>query len=232
MEFKHFVVEEIVQEAADVRTFKLSPISGSIPKYQPGQFFLLRLPDGTGKYIHRPYSVASHPEEPNLWFCIKNKGFFPSLLWKLKPKDSLELDGPYGIFLLGKEDKERVFIGGGVGISALRSMIIQTVKENLPAWLFHSAHTKEGLIYFDQMQALSSSYSSFKFFPSISGDNIPFGWSGLKGRITVEILKEKLGSLQGKSFYLCGSKEMVSSLASSLMTSGVPKESIKKDEWG
>ncbi|MEM4555150.1 MAG: FAD-binding oxidoreductase [Candidatus Anstonellaceae archaeon] len=232
MEFKQFVVEEIVQEAADVRTFKLSPLAGNIPKYQPGQFFLLRLPDGTGKFTHRPYSVASHPDEPNLWFCVKNKGFFPSLLWKLKPKDPIELDGPYGIFLLGREDKERVFIGGGVGISALRSMILQTVKENIPSWLFHSAHTKEGLVYFEQMKALSLAYPSFCFFPSISGEVTPPGWDGLKGRITVEILKEKLGSLQDKSFYLCGSKEMVSALASSLLAAGVPKERIKKDEWG
>ncbi|MCX8197332.1 MAG: FAD-binding oxidoreductase [Candidatus Micrarchaeota archaeon] len=232
MEFKPYRIVEIVNEAQDVRTFKILPVKGELPSYQPGHFFLLQLPDGTGKTTHRPYSAASHPDQKELWFCVKNKGFFPSLLWKLNVGDLIGLDGPYGLFLLSKDDKKRVFIGGGVGISALRSMILQTIKENMPCWLFHSAHTKEGLVYFDEMQKLSAQHQNFVFFPSISGEEAPPGWQGLKGRISLQSLLDKLGTLEGMSFYLCGSKEMVGALASSLASAGVPKERIKKDEWG
>lgn len=232
MEFRQYMVVGITEESADVRTFRLARRDGIRPNYQPGHFFLLRLPDGTGKETHRPYSVASHPDELELSFCVKNKGFFPTLLWKLKSGDNIEVDGPYGIFLLRGDDTERVFIGGGVGISALRSMIIQTIKEGKKAHLFHSAHSREGLVYFSEMEKLARANPSFRFYPLITGEQKPDGWQGLGERISAQMLKEKLGTLSGKTFYLCGSKEMAGSLAISLAADGVPKDRIRKDEWG
>ncbi len=232
MEFLPYLVREIIEESPDVRTFKLVLPDGSVPRYQAGHFFLLRLPDDNGKLTHRPYSVASAPWEESLWFCIKRKGTFPQFLWKLKKDDRVGVNGPYGIFLLQPNDTERVFIGGGVGISALRSMILQTLKEGKIAHLFHSAHTKDGLIYYNEMLALSQSEPNFKFYPSITGETAPMGWKGSTERIGVDLLKRTLGGLDNKTFYLCGSKEMAGGLAIALATAGVPKERIKKDEWG
>ncbi len=232
MEFRQFVVRKISEESADVRTFFLSRPDGSVPAYQPGQFFLLRLPEEGGRTCQRSYSAASHPSESLLLFCIKLKGAFTHLLWKLKEGDSVEVDGPYGTFLLRADDAERVFIGGGVGISALRSMILQTLKEGKKAHLFHCAHWREGLTYYEEMKSAESFHPSFRFYPSITGEEVPGGWGGLTGRITVQMLKEKLGTLSGKAYYLCGSKEMAGTLASALIAEGVPKELVKKDEWG
>lgn len=232
MEFREFVVAKITDESEDVRTLRLARADGAVPQYQPGHFFLLRLPDDTGKPTHRPYSAASAPWEGMLSFCIKRKGTFPQYLWKLQQGDRVEVGGPYGIFLLRPEDDERVFIGGGVGISSLRSMILQTVKEGKKASLFHSAHTRGGLIYFGEMEKLAQENQHFRFFPSISGPEAPEGWGGLRERIGVETLKGPLGTLEGKTFYLCGSKEMAGGLANALAEAGVPKERIKKDEWG
>jgi len=232
MEFKEYIVVDITDESSEVRTFKLKRHDGALPPYQSGHFFLLQLPDGNGKLTHRPYSVASAPWEDCLQFCIKRKGTFPNYLWKLVNGSRILVDGPYGIFLLKPDDTERVFVGGGVGISALRSMILQTIKEGKKGYLFHSAHTKDGLIYFEQMKKLSAENPNFKFFPSITGEVQPEGWSGLGERISAETLKAALGSLAGKTFYLCGSKDMAGSLAIALAAAGVPKERIKKDEWG
>ena len=232
MEFREFLVAGITDESEDVRSFSLAQPDGAVPQYRPGHFFLLRLPDGSGKVLQRSYSAASHPSEKTLCFCIKLKGIFTHLLWKLKMGDKIEASGPYGVFLLKPEDAERVFVGGGVGISALRSMILQTVKEGKKASLFHSAHTRSGLVYFDEMEKLAQQNANFKFFPSISGPEAPEGWGGLRERISVSTLKGALGTLGGKTFYLCGSKEMAGGLAVALASEGVPKERIKKDEWG
>ncbi len=231
MEFRQYFVAGMTDESPDVRTFRLAPKEGGIPAYRPGHFFLLRLKGQDGKYVQRSYSVASHPEEEGLAFCIKLKGIFTHLLWDLKKGDGIEADGPYGIFLLLPDDAERVFIGGGVGISALRPMILQTIKEGKPASLFHSARTAEHLTYFAEMKKLAGETRLFRFYHSISGEQLPDGWDGLVGRISVQLLKEKLGSFPGKSFYLCGSKEMAGSLAAGLIAEGVPKERVKKDEW-
>ncbi|VVC01992.1 Sulfhydrogenase 1 subunit gamma [uncultured archaeon] len=233
MKFEKYAVSEIVQESRDVRTFKLAKSGGPAPSYQPGHFFLLRLPDANGKPVQRSYSAASVPGEAALWFCIKLKGAFTQLLWKLQAGSAIEVDGPYGVFMLIPGDAERVFIGGGVGISALRSMILHTVKnEGKRACLFHSGRFREALIYYDEMKKLADASPNFKFYPTITGDEIPDGWKGSKGRISAQMIKQTLGSLSGKSFYLCGSKEMTGELSAALISEGVPKERIKKDEWG
>lgn len=231
MKFEPFVVKSINEESADVRTFRLAHTDGTIPSYQPGHFFLLRLPDEAGKPMQRSYSAASHPSEPELSFCIKLKGAFTQLLWKLSAGSEIEADGPYGVFLLRSEDAERVFIGGGVGISALRSQIVQTINEGKPCFLFHSAKTMEGLTYHSEMEKFAAENANFRFYPSLTGENAPEGWKGMRGRINAAVLKEKLGPLSGKTFYLCGSKEMVGELSNALMAGGVPKERIKKDDW-
>lgn len=231
MKFGKFVVRKITCESEGVKTFFLSRPDGSIPAYQPGHFFLLRLPDENGKPVQRSYSAASHPSEPLLSFCIKLKGAFTQLLWKLNEDATVEIDGPYGVFLLRAEDASRVFIGGGVGISALRSQILQTIKEGKPCFLFHSAKTLEGLTYHSEMEKLAAENANFKCFLSLTGEQLPDGWKGMRGRINVLVLKEKLGSLQSKTFYLCGSKEMAGELSAALIAEGVAKERIKKDDW-
>lgn len=232
MKFERYVVKGISEESQDVRTFKLARTDGSVPAYQPGHFFLIRLPDESGKMSQRSYSAASHPSEGLLSFCIKLKGDFTHLLWKLKEGDSAELDGPYGVFLLKPDDAERVFIGGGVGISALRSQIIQTIREGTPCSLFHSARSLPGLIYRSEMERLAAENRNFKFYPTLTCEEMPQGWNRLCGRISVPLIKQTLGSLDGKAFYLCGSKEMAGQLASALIEAGVPKDRIRKDEWG
>jgi ferredoxin-NADP reductase len=233
MKFEKYVVKEIVQETDDVRTFKVTAPDGSVPAYQPGHFFLLRLPDENGKMMQRAYSVASVPGDAALWFCIKLKGAFTHLLWNLQQGSTLEIDGPYGVFLLMPSDTERVFIGGGVGISALRSMILQTVKnDGKKACLFHSARSLPGLIYHAEMEKLASENENFKFYPTLTCEEMPQGWNGSCGRLNVPLIKQALGSLEGKSYYLCGAKAMTSELSGALIAEGVPKERIKKDEWG
>ena len=232
MNFQPFVIREITEESSDVRTFKLTRPDGTLPKYQPGHFFLLRLKDDTGKMMQRSYSVASCEEDGMLWFCVKLKGAFTHLLWRLKAGDSIEVDGPYGIFLLNPSDTERVFIGGGVGISALRSMILHSVRdESKRSWLFHSARAFENLTYFSEMKKLASERPLFKFYSCVTGEEKPPGWNGYCERISVNMLKDVLGSLGEKTYYLCGSKEMCAELTTGLMGAGVPKDRIKKDEW-
>ena len=125
MQFTPFTVHDIVHESEDIRTFRLEPKDGALPAFKPGNFFILALPDETGKRAQRPYSIASLPGEGYLQFCIALKGAFTHLLWKLKKGDSIDVAGPFGLFALAPTDTERVFIAGGVGISPLRAMLLQ-----------------------------------------------------------------------------------------------------------
>ncbi len=146
------LLERVEEEGGDVRSLYFG---GSVPPYKPGNFFRLHLKNSEGKKMFRPYSAASHPSEQKLRFSVKKNGMFSGMVFDLREGDRVEIDGPYGIFTLGANDGQRVFVAGGVGITPLRSMILQTLSEGNPAVLFHSARTLEGIICNDEMKLLA-----------------------------------------------------------------------------
>jgi len=231
MDFRKYRIERVEEKGGSVRTFLLMPLEGRQPSFQPGNFFLLMLRTAAGKPLFRPYSVASQPWEVGLLFCIKNGGEFTSLLFALGEGGEIEVDGPYGTFTLAAEDSFRVFIAGGVGISPLRGMALQSAAEGMPCALFQSAKEKSGLFFSEEFEGLAKGGRGFSYFTALTQEQ-PEGFGGIAGRITAERMKEKLGSLEGKAYYICGSKEMASQLATELIAAGVPKASVHKEEWG
>jgi len=243
------LLDSVVEEGGEVRSLYFS---GSVPPYKPGNFFRLWLQGNDGKRIFRPYSAASHPSEPGLRLSIKKhtsaslaaegasassapikkNGSFSDMVFCLKQGDRVEVDGPYGIFTLGQNDGERVFIAGGVGITPLRGMIIQTLMEGKPAVLFHSSRTLEGITCIGEMKLLELQSQGFKYFPAVTRELMPEGWGGMTGRVGTEEIRGKLGTLSGKTFYICGPPEMVEGVVKGLLDAGVKKESIRKEEWG
>ncbi|MFA5929562.1 MAG: FAD-dependent oxidoreductase [Candidatus Micrarchaeia archaeon] len=219
-------IEEVTES---VRIFHMN---GEAQPFQPGNFFLIRLPGADGKKVFRSFSAASHPSEGSLRFCVKKSGMFTSCMWGLRAGDCVEIDGPYGIFTLDEKDSARVFIAGGTGIAPLRSMILQTIIEGKPACLFHSASTQSSLAYAEEMELLESKNPSFRCIHAVTRQEMPDGWNGIRGRITADAIAQRLGALEGKTFYICGPKEMVEALVQGLAGAGVPKERIKKEEWG
>ena len=229
MDYRGFRLAKIEELPDDVRIFTFA---GEAPPYRPGSFFLIRLAGSDGKKIFRSFSAANHPSEAGLCFCVKRKGAFTSLLWNLRVGDSAEISGPYGLFALDEKDSERVFICGGTGVAPLRGMILQTLLEKKRAYLFHSAHTLSGMAFAGEMGGLERADPLFKFFPAVTREEMPQSWAGIKGRLDAGIIAQRLGTLEGKTFYMCGSKAMVSALVDELMAAGVPKEKIRKEDWG
>jgi len=232
MKFEPYKISGIDSLSENVRALSLSPKSGGLPAYLPGQFFLLRLPDASGKQIFRSYSIASSPGEPHLVFCIKRKGAFTALLWQLKDGDGIDADGPYGNFTLTPSDTTRAFIGAGVGASPFRSMVLQSIKDGITVSFFQSSREFSGLLFFKELNALAASNPSFKFIPTITCENKPAEWKGMCGRISAQTVAQHCGDLSNISFYICGSKEMVAQLAEGLIAKGAKKEKIKSEGWG
>jgi len=224
-----FKIGKIAEECEGIRTFELE---GEAPPYKPGNFFRLWLAGEGGKKMFRPYSAASHPSEGVLRFCIKKNGVFTDMLWKLKQGDEVEVDGPFGTFLLGTGENERVFLAGGVGISAMRAMLIDTLLDGRRCSLFHSAGELSKIPYAGEMKLLAAQNPLFSYFPAVTRQEMPDGWDGMKGRLTADAIKARLGTLSGKAFYLCGPPEMVEGMAKALLDAGVKKENVKKEEWG
>jgi predicted ferric reductase len=125
-------------------------------------------------------------------FTIKSLGDWSGeKVPSLKPGDKLWLDGPHGVFSMDREQAMGyVFIGGGVGITPLYSML-QTMAERedvRPVLLFYGAANSETMTYREKMAALAEKMGNLQVVPVFSEPEE--GWGGETGFIREEILKK------------------------------------------
>ena len=89
----------------------------------------------------------------------------------IKPGDKLWLDGPHGVFSMDREQAMGyVFIGGGIGITPLYSML-QTMagREDVrPVLLFYGAPNSETMTFREELVALSEQMNLGNHSPSLA----------------------------------------------------------------
>jgi propane monooxygenase reductase subunit len=205
--------------------------------FKPGQYVDIRIPGGA-EDEHRSFSMANLAAEAGeLEFMIKRYegGRFSGLLGEdgIKPGDTLDVTGPYGVFTLRSSSPRRiVFIGGGAGMAPilclLRSMAEAGVER--PATYYYGARTKTDLFHLDELAELQARLPEFTFVPALSEAANGDDWAGESGLITdvVERLEEDLAEVDA---YLCGPPPMVDAAIAMLEAKGVPEAHIYFDKF-
>lgn len=115
------VVSEIEELAPNVLQITTSLDDGF--EFEPGQWVNFRFPEG----VSRAYTIASAPERPQaIQLCVRlGPGRGSAALKVLKTGAEVSIDGPYGEFLLPKDDgKAVVFLAGDTGIAPVRSIVL------------------------------------------------------------------------------------------------------------
>jgi ferredoxin-NADP reductase len=123
------IVTEIQQLAPSVLQLTVSfndPFS-----FRPGQWVNFRFPEG----VSRAYTIASAPQRPEaLQLCVRTGGGKGGdAVRKLEAGAAVDVDGPYGDFLLPEDDpRPVVFLAGDVGIAPVRSIVLYLLAERDP----------------------------------------------------------------------------------------------------
>ena len=109
----------IITESHDVKTFQVEPVRPI--NHLPGQCAMLSLL-GVGEAI---FSITSPPGRDYLEFSIKRVGKLTEALHQLEIGDEIGIRGPYGnnFPIEDLKDKNLLFIGGGIGLAPLRSLV-------------------------------------------------------------------------------------------------------------
>lgn len=113
-------ISKIIEETPDVKTFHVVTDGGRPFTPRPGQLAMLSLlPVGEAMF-----SVTWHGEE-HLEFAIKKVGRLTAALHEAEVGQTVGVRGPYGNGFPVEElhGKDLVFIGGGIGLAPLRSLI-------------------------------------------------------------------------------------------------------------
>ncbi|MEW6087119.1 MAG: FAD/NAD(P)-binding protein [bacterium] len=146
------IIKNIIQETFDIKTFQLvfkDKAEGRDFKFLPGQFCEFSV-FGAGEAT---FCLASSPTRPEFIECsIKKIGKVTSAIHELKEGDIAGLRGPYGnsfpLELI--KEKNLLFIGGGIGLAPLRSLIDYCIDnrnnyKNMD--IIYGARTPQDLVY-------------------------------------------------------------------------------------
>ncbi|MFH1173704.1 MAG: FAD-binding oxidoreductase [archaeon] len=227
-------VIDVIDVAPQVRTIRLER-----PKdfsYKPGQFLLVSM-QVNGEMRRRAYSIASSPTEPDyvdITFKKVAGGMVSPRLYDLSIGDELDAKGPYGLFTLDETHLQNlVLVGGGTGITPLRSImkfVVDKKLENVNISLIYGARTPLDLVYHDEIQAMHANHSKIRIFFTIEQDGgEPWPWH--RGMVSVDFIKESVPDYAGCMYYLCGPPLMIEHLLHELVQQGVDPRNIHVDRW-
>lgn len=208
-------------------TFSVRPLGWEFPAFVPGQFTNLALPEGedwdreTGANIRRAYSIASAPGANTVDFFIRrvDEGELTPKLFELPVGGKLFLEQrSAGHFTLkGASDSEDlILVGTGTGVAPYRPMVLDRsarARFGRTIILYSDRHVRD-LGYVEEFR--SQEDEGFLFLPTITGDEPPDAWDGLRGRVHRFLEPAAYEELTGKPLtpercqvFLCGNPQMI-----------------------
>ncbi len=229
-------IAEIIRETRDTKTYRLRLENGAKMEFKPGQFAVLVIPQelGGGPQYSRAYSMASSPTENLIDLTMNVVGSVTQKMDSFETGTKVNLQGPFGRFVLDAEkQKDVVVIAGGTGIAPFRSMWRYVHDKKLPnkITVLVSYKTSKDVIYEKELEDIQKS-GGVKVFATVTRDAEDSQWKGNRGRITAETIKAQCSPLDGKTFFICGSNKMNDDMTQTLLGLGVPKEQIITEKWG
>lgn len=230
-------VSETIQETLSTKTLRLVSPDGHLPPFQAGQYIALFVEVGNIR-TSRPYSISSPPNQTGHYDITVRRvdgGLVSNfLLDKVNTGDTLECSGPAGHFFHNPlfHDPSMVFIAGGSGITPFMSMIREIADCGLErtVHLAYGSKDLKDVIFHEALQDISRRFSNIHYTPVI--EEPPVGYQGYRGLITGDLLKELLGELGARTFYLCGPQGMYDLCIPALERLGVPRRKIRKEAFG
>ncbi len=228
-----YTVTEVRPETKDVWTIKLAPPAGGKRyNYLPGQFHFLtfrRNPILPVEEHH--WTISSSPTEPGfVSSTIKESGDFTATIGKTKSGDTALVLAPFGRFsyLLHPDERDFVFIAGGIGITPLMSMLrhMRDTQADVSVLLLYANGNEGEIVFRDELTEIErGERPRLKVVHVLSEASDE--WQGEKGRIGGDHIRRHCGSdLEGKAFYICAPPALTDKVIRYLKDCGVKHRRI------
>ncbi len=196
--------------------------------YIAGQYMEIDFEGRKFKDYPRNFTISSSPLDEYLTITTRwGKSDYKKKLFELDEKSEIKMDGPKGNFILdAKNDKEKVFLSGGIGITVFHSMLkfIDKEKLNMRITLIASFKKLEDIIYFDEFKKIANENKNVKIIYTLSQESIK-GFE--QGRIKEKLIKKYISDFKNVEFYSCGSFSFNASMEEILINMRVKLENIK-----
>jgi ferredoxin-NADP reductase len=230
------VIESTTMELPDTKTVRFKWPDGYDPEFKTGQFITVCWPD-TPAY-RRSYSLSS---------CALDRGFFEVTIKRegkmgtrvvdwAKAGDKAIVGPPVGKFLpVYEPNKHLICIAGGSGVTPFRGFVREANRRKLATriTILYSVRTTNDIIFHREFCDLAAQNTKFDFYVTCTRLHPEDVWTGRRGRLTADWVKEQVHDLPNTIFYACGPNPLVEATEKLVLEElKVPKEQMKTEKWG
>ncbi len=201
-------VVDVKRVSGDVAIVRMQVPPGTGFSFEPGQYVDVVLRDGT----RRSYSMANAPDAEGIieWHvrALPQGRFSNHVYQKLKPRDMLRIEGPFGSFMLQPTEAPIILVGSGTGFAPICAMLKAHGARisQRRAVLYWGGYRLTDLYALEEVDALQRRHPGLRFVPVLSEPDA--GWEGRTGFVH-EAVAWDYPDMTGYEVYACGNPLMV-----------------------
>lgn len=243
--WKEFVIKSKVEESDEITSFYLVPKDGAlVALHQPGQYISVKVfLEQIGLEQIRQYSISCAPNHEYYRISVKREvgkqldmnGLISNYLHDhVNEADSIMISSPSGNFVLQENNRDKVFISGGIGQTPLLSMLEAielsgNTQENI-VWI-HGCRNKEVQAFKDKLNYISNNCAQVKpiyFYDQTPTESIQA--SVYSGIVDLFAIKEYTFD-SNADYYLCGPRPFLDKQLGDLKAMNINEQQIFYEEF-
>jgi len=220
-------IQDVRDETPDTKTFTCSLRDKAAQEalaFRPGQFAEVSV-FGQGE---APFCICSSPtRKENFQFTVRAVGGLTQAMHALAPGDEIGVRAPLGNEFPAEAvaDKKILFIGGGIGLPPLRSLIwymLDKRNQFKEIRILYGARTPTDLVYKDELEVWTAR-DDVDFHVTV--DRAEPGWTGNVGIVSTLFEKVTIEP-EGTVAFLCGPPVMIRFVMQDLLAMGFAEDSV------
>ncbi len=224
--------KEVASDTMEFHFFKPAGFT-----FKPGQFAdytLIKPSETDAEGDTRGFSLGAPYEEDIIFTTRMRDTAFKRNMNKMVPGTEVIFDAPYGSFTLHNNNKiPAVFLSGGIGITPMRSIILQATQDKTvhKIFLFYANKTPKDAAYLEELKEAQIANTNFEMIASMTDVVGSKDWKGETGFFTKEMLQKYIGDLSIPIYYISGPPSMVTSIRKTLNEAGIDDDNIRTEEF-
>lgn len=235
-------IQHVIEETPSTRSFVLKACHGfHMPYFYAGQHLSVKFCID-GKWLTRPFSIASSPMEAakndTIQLTLRKKpgGYVTEWVWDNWVVGSkLKLEGAFGdgYWSAIRDTEHLVGIAGGSGITAFRSIAKDMADSGRPKkfTILYGSRVQDDIIFHKELEELAAaSNGAIEVYNILSEPKE--GWTGETGFISADIIKKLVPDWDKVSYFISGPQPMYDFLDGEFEKMGIRRKFVRKEEYG
>jgi ring-1,2-phenylacetyl-CoA epoxidase subunit PaaE len=242
-------IERVVRETRDAVSLHLADPAGAPIEFTPGQFLTLLVTLRDGRALKRAYSLSAIPGQKDsagqARITIKRVGrgkVSGHLNEHVREGDVLTVLGPSGSFGISREEatnKHLLLIGGGSGITPLRSILEPILADpSVLVTLLYGNRAEADVIFRAEIDGLAAAHPG-RFVVRYVLELPPEGWTGGVGLLDRTNGAREIAAALASDFaggrttevLVCGPTPMMAAVHAVLANLGFPAARVREERF-